>query len=110
MKKLRLFGILNGAMTIDENIATACGFCRWVTGNEARQRVHTLSSTANEIMVGGFTIGYEGPCLTVHGIKRDELVAYSHWHVSNIICAFRECLVGCQLGLNSHISLLVQWK
>lgn len=71
VEKRRPFGILKWAMTLDGKIATESGSSRWVTGDEARQRVQMLRSSVDAIVVGGLTVRRDNPRLTVRGIKRD---------------------------------------
>ncbi len=58
------YGILKLASTLDGRIATRTGHSRWVTGNEARQRVHTLRSHVDAVIVGGNTFRVDNPRLT----------------------------------------------
>ena len=52
------------AMTLDGKIATHTGHSRWVTGEDARHRVHELRNTVDGIMVGSRTIMLDDSSLT----------------------------------------------
>ena len=53
------------ASSLDGGIATASGESRWITGPEARQRVHLMRAQADVIMVGAGTARADDPGLDV---------------------------------------------
>ena len=57
--------ILKMAMTLDGNIATACGDSKWVTGSVARSRVQELRRLCGAVIVGAETVRRDHPQLTV---------------------------------------------
>ena len=52
------------AMTLDGKIATRTGHSRWVTSEEARQKVHALRNEVDAILVGSRTVMLDDPSLT----------------------------------------------
>ncbi len=56
--------VMKYAMTIDGKIATGAGYSRYITGKEARQRVHLDRSHLMAIMVGVGTVLADDPLLT----------------------------------------------
>ena len=64
MRTGRPFVHLKLAVSLDGKIATSTGDSRWITGEEARARVHQLRNQSDAIMVGGRTARADDPLLT----------------------------------------------
>lgn len=64
MKAGRPFVHLKLACSLDGKIATRTGESRWITGEEARARVHELRNQYDAILVGAGTASLDNPLLT----------------------------------------------
>ena len=58
------FIIAKAAMTLDGKIASRTGHSQWITGEQARERVHLLRAGVDAVMVGSGTAEADDPRLT----------------------------------------------
>src|SRR3989440_6372143 len=70
MRAARPFMHLKLAVSLDGKVATFAGDSRWITGEEARERVHELRHQYDAIMVGGRTARADDPLLTDRSGKK----------------------------------------
>ncbi len=68
----RPFTIIKCAATLDGRIATRSGDSKWVTGEAAREFVHSLRHAVDAIMVGINTVEKDNPSLTTRLANRPK--------------------------------------
>ncbi|MDQ3238269.1 MAG: bifunctional diaminohydroxyphosphoribosylaminopyrimidine deaminase/5-amino-6-(5-phosphoribosylamino)uracil reductase RibD, partial [Actinomycetota bacterium] len=69
MRSGRPFVHLKLAASLDGRIATRTRDSRWVTGEAARQRAHSLRAEAGAVLVGAGTVRADDPLLTPRGLR-----------------------------------------
>src|SRR2546421_12983049 len=70
MRTARPFVHLKMAVSLDGKVATVNGDSRWITGEQARRRVHELRHSSDAIMIGGRTARADDPLLTDRSGKK----------------------------------------
>ncbi len=63
--KKKPFVIMKNAVSLDGKIATEEGFSKWITGKDARRKVHLIRSEVDAIITGIGTVMNDNPRLTV---------------------------------------------
>ena len=64
----RPFVVLKMASTIDGRTSAADGTSQWITGQDARRRVHELRAESDAILVGAGTVRADDPYLNVRDV------------------------------------------
>src|SRR5207244_3710344 len=70
MRTGRPFVHLKMAVSLDGKVAAVSGDSRWITGEQARARVHELRHRSDAIMIGGRTARADDPLLTDRSGKK----------------------------------------
>ena len=70
MRTARPFVHLKMAVSLDGKVAAVSGDSRWITGEQARARVHELRHRSDAIMIGGRTARADDPLLTDRSGKK----------------------------------------
>jgi len=68
----RPFVVLKMAYTIDGRTSAADGTSQWITGQDARRRVHELRAESDAILVGAGTVRADDPYLNVRDVAGDS--------------------------------------
>lgn len=88
------------AMTLDGKIATCTGDSQWVTGTQARQRVHEDRAKASAIVVGVGTVLNDDPLLTA----RPEGAENAHQPARIVLDAQLRTPAESQIALSAYDS------
>ncbi len=86
LREGRPFVHLKLAASLDGRIATRTGDARWITGEEARARVHQLRHEYDAILVGAGTVLKDDPLLT------DRSGLHRHRPLTRVVLDERLCL------------------
>jgi diaminohydroxyphosphoribosylaminopyrimidine deaminase/5-amino-6-(5-phosphoribosylamino)uracil reductase len=70
------FVILKSAASLDGKTAAPSGESKWITGEEARGKVHEIRDEVDAVMVGVNTVIRDDPMLTARPKGREEKIPY----------------------------------
>ncbi|USG66792.1 bifunctional diaminohydroxyphosphoribosylaminopyrimidine deaminase/5-amino-6-(5-phosphoribosylamino)uracil reductase RibD [Brevibacillus ruminantium] len=96
IQKQTPFVTVKTASTLDGKIATRTGDSRWITGEEARKRVHQLRREHDAILVGVQTVLADDPALTareqgqVTGRQPLRVILDNHLRIPDTACVLRD--------------------
>ena len=102
------------ASSLDGKIAASDGSSTWITGEEARNRVHVLRSESDAVMIGVGTLLTDDPRLTARDIKGRmldkqpiKIIVDSHCRTSldarAIACGGRTIIAAIANANNNHL-------
>jgi diaminohydroxyphosphoribosylaminopyrimidine deaminase/5-amino-6-(5-phosphoribosylamino)uracil reductase len=63
------FVTLKLALSVDGHLGAPDGSSQWITGDDARRRVHELRSEVDAVMVGSGTVAADDPSLTARAVE-----------------------------------------
>lgn len=72
IKTGRPWGILKLAMSFDGRTGLSNGKSKWITSQEAREKVHALRAKCDAVIIGGGTLRADDPLLTSRGLRNPE--------------------------------------
>ena len=84
-------------MSVDGKIADRCRRSRWITGPEARDKVHALRRRVDAVLVGGGTVRNDNPSLLPrpdHGRKPYRVVVSCHGRIPRTAAILTDGAVG----------------
>ncbi len=96
--------VLKSAMTLDGKIATFTGNSKWITGKEARHKVHIMRHQLKGIMVGINTVLADDPLLTCRiegGVDPIKIIVDSRLTIpldANVLKG--KCIIGTAQNCN----------
>ena len=100
------FVTLKLATTLDSKIAAPDGKSKWITGPEARKRVHALRSWSDAVMIGSGTLLADDPLLTVRdaeGSNPVRVIVDSNLKIPENANVLKDTAVNSELAGNKVI-------